>query len=177
MYNYNQFGGLISVEYDSRLYFYIRDVLVNIDRIIDEDVTVVVKYKYNAWGFVTKNILVDSTHSGYYVANNNPFIYKGYYYDVETGYFWLSSRYYSPELCRWISPDSIEYLNPESINGLNLYCYCFNNPISDNTNHPTDNIAITYKNDKYLIYIFGQSSIKQIKISISKMGREYDDKI
>ena len=33
-------------------------------------------------------------------------------------------------MCRWISPDSIEYLEPKSINGLNLYCYCYNNPIS-----------------------------------------------
>ena len=49
---------------------------------------------------------------------------------VETGLFWLSSRYYSPELCRFISPDDIDYLNPESVNGLNLYCYCLNNPIS-----------------------------------------------
>ena len=50
--------------------------------------------------------------------------YKGYYYDVETGLFWLSSRYYSPELCRFISPDSVDYLDPSSINGLNLYaCY------------------------------------------------------
>ena len=48
----------------------------------------------------------------------------------ETLLFWLSSRYYSPELCRWISPDDIEYLDPESVNGLNLYCYCFNNPIN-----------------------------------------------
>ncbi len=44
--------------------------------------------------------------------------------------FWLSSRYYSPELCRFISPDSVDYLDPQSINGLNLYCYCLNNPIS-----------------------------------------------
>ena len=51
-------------------------------------------------------------------------------YDVETGLFWVSSRYYSPELCRWISPDSIEYLDPESINGLNLYAYCGNDPIN-----------------------------------------------
>ncbi len=50
-------------------------------------------------------------------------------HDVETELFWVSSRYYSPELCRWISPDSIEYLDPESVNGLNLYCYCLNNPI------------------------------------------------
>ena len=49
---------------------------------------------------------------------------------METQLFYCNSRYYSPELCRWISPDSIEYLDPESINGLNLYCYCYNNPIS-----------------------------------------------
>ena len=49
---------------------------------------------------------------------------------VETSLFWLSSRYYSPELCRFISPDDIEYLNPQTVNGLNLYCYCYNNPIN-----------------------------------------------
>ena len=49
---------------------------------------------------------------------------------VETGLFWLSSRYYSPELCRFISPDDVEYLDPESVNGLNLYCYCMNNPVN-----------------------------------------------
>lgn len=48
-----------------------------------------VKFKYNSWGFVTKNILVDATHSGYYIANNNPFMYKGYYYDVEKNMKWL----------------------------------------------------------------------------------------
>ena len=41
----------------------------------------------------------------------------------------VGHRYYNPEWGRWIQPDDIEYLNPSSINGLNLYCYCFNNPI------------------------------------------------
>ncbi len=56
---------------------------------------------------------------------------------VETGLFYCNSRYYSPELCRWISPDSVDYLDPKSINGLNLYCYCMNNPIMyvDPTGH------------------------------------------
>ena len=63
------------------------------------------------------------------IGQLNPFRYKGYYYDDETGLFYCNSRYYNPEWGRWISPDSIEYLDPESINGLNLYCYCMNNPI------------------------------------------------
>ena len=54
---------------------------------------------------------------------------KPFYYHNETQLFYCNSRYYSPELCRFISPDSIEYLDPESVNGLNLYCYCMNNPI------------------------------------------------
>lgn len=49
----------------------------------------------------------------------------------------MGQRYYSPELCRFIQPDDIEYLDPENINGLNLYCYCMNNPIMyvDSTGH------------------------------------------
>ena len=55
---------------------------------------------------------------------------------------YCQTRYYSPELCRWISADTIEYLEPETINGLNLYCYCLNNPVNqfDKTGHSTDSI-------------------------------------
>ncbi|MCI6014467.1 MAG: hypothetical protein MRZ09_05730, partial [Coprobacillus sp.] len=42
---------------------------------------------------------------------------------------YCNSRYYSPILCRWITPDNVDYLDPESINGMNIYCYCVNNPI------------------------------------------------
>ncbi|MDY4849359.1 MAG: RHS repeat-associated core domain-containing protein [Bacilli bacterium] len=65
-----------------------------------------------------------------FIANHNPFIYKGYYYDEETGFYYVSSRYYNPDIMRWISPDSVDYLDPESINGLNLYAYCENDPIN-----------------------------------------------
>lgn len=63
---------------------------------------------------------------------------------VETQLYWESSRYYSHELCRWISPDNIEYLYPSSINGLNLYCYCFNDPINyvDSSGHSAISIGL-----------------------------------
>ena len=84
-----------------------------------------VKYTYDAYG----NVFISGTLSST-IGELNPYRYRGYYYDVETSLFWLSSRYYSPELCRFISPDDIEYLDPESVNGLNLYCYCKNDSIS-----------------------------------------------
>ena len=56
--------------------------------------------------------------------------YRGYYFDTETGLYWVQTRYYNPQWCRWISPDSLDYLDPESVHGLNLYAYCGNDPIN-----------------------------------------------
>jgi len=63
------------------------------------------------------------------IGKKNPFRYKGYYYDDETGLAMVGHRYYSPELCRFIQPADVSSLNPSSINGLNLYAYANNNPI------------------------------------------------
>ena len=84
-----------------------------------------VKYDYTAYGEIVE--VYDNTN--YELSKINPFRYKGYYYDEETGWFWLSSRYYSPELCRFIQPADVSTLNPASINELNLYAYANNNPI------------------------------------------------
>lgn len=48
---------------------------------------------------------------------------------IKISLYYCSSRYYDPKLRRWISIDDISYLNSKSVNRLNLYCYCFNNPI------------------------------------------------
>ena len=47
----------------------------------------------------------------------------------ETNLYYLNSRYYDPEVGRFISLDAVDYLAPDSIHGLNLFAYCFNNPI------------------------------------------------
>ena len=56
--------------------------------------------------------------------------YRGYYYDTETGLYYLNARYYSPEWRRFLSPDGAEYIDPETPNGLNLYAYCNNDPVN-----------------------------------------------
>ena len=122
-YHYDEKEELVGFNYNTKEYFYIRDITGNITNIIDSNGSIKVSYEYDAWG---KVINIDGDED---LIEINSYLYKGYYYDKETGLFWLSSRYYSPELCRFISPDSIEYLNPESINGLNLYAYCGNNPV------------------------------------------------
>ena len=93
-------------------------------------------------------------------------------YDVETQLYWVSSRYYSPELCRWISPDSIEYLDPESINGLNLYAYCGNDPV--NKYDPSGHFAII----SFLISVgIGAAiSIAMEAIEDGKDGQFFNDK-
>ena len=59
----------------------------------------------------------------------NPLRYRSYYYDSETGYYHLKSRYYSPEVGRFLNADSV--LDSRSTNALNLFVYCGNNPVNN----------------------------------------------
>jgi RHS repeat-associated protein len=107
---------------------------------LDTSGKVVVKYVYDAWGSckvfdAQGNDITykenDETRAVYKneLGNLNPFRYRGYYYDVETGLYFLKTRYYDPEIGRFITIDDLQYLDPETINGLNLYAYCGNNPV------------------------------------------------
>ena len=119
-------SGVIGLKYSGNTYFYRRDCQGNIIALIDNNGAVVVEYKYDAWGNHEAEVA-----SEYYVAlaNLNPFRYRGYYFDEETGLYYLQTRYYDPEVGRFIFRDSIEYADPETICGLNLYAYCGNNPV------------------------------------------------
>lgn len=121
LYGFTYEDGVIFQEY-----FYDRDAFANINGIFDEQGNKVVSYAYDAYG----NLLNISDDTTIGIGTINKIRYKGYYYDEETNFFYCNSRYYSPEFCRFISADSVEYLDPEHTSGLNLYCYCYNNPIS-----------------------------------------------
>ena len=122
--------GVAGIEYNNATYLYQKDAQGNICKILDSNGSIIVQYKYDAWGNhavldVNGADIEDKAHIG----NMNPFRYRGYYYDTETGLYYLKSRYYDPEVCRFITIDDIAYLDPETVNGLNLYAYCGNNPM------------------------------------------------
>ena len=92
------------------------------------DGTVCATYSYDAWG----KILSATTTGASAVANLaeiNPLRYRGYYYDTETGFYYLQSRYYDPAVCRFINADSYVSTDTGFI-GNNMFAYCNNNPIS-----------------------------------------------
>ena len=74
--------------------------------------------------------MTDSTEEQ--IGSKNPFRYREYFYDAETGLYYVSSRYYDPEVDRFISPDNEEVLTAEHQNlaQYNLYAYCWNNPVN-----------------------------------------------
>ena len=72
-----------------------KNTLGDIVAIRDEDGQIVARYEYDAWGNIT--------YKTGDMANTNPFRYRGYYYDVETGFYYLQTRYYDPTICRFIN--------------------------------------------------------------------------
>ena len=97
----------------------------------------VATYEYDAWG----NILSSSGK----LAEINPLRYRGYYYDSETGFYYLQSRYYDPANRRFISADSYQSTGQGFI-GTNMFAYCGNSPtnLSDNSGcmpHVIENAA------------------------------------
>ena len=115
--------GIIGIKIGSEKYLYRKNVFGDVTEIYDEAGTLVGKYNYNAFG----ECEIETDEGG--IAEKNPIRYRGYYYDEETGFYYLKTRYYDPEIGRFITIDDTSYLDADGINGLNLYAYCGNNPV------------------------------------------------
>ena len=127
---------LVGFEYTNtsgtKEYLYIRNIQGDITSIIDTEGNIICTYAYDGYGnhiVLDENGKEDTSLTS--IGHLNPFRYRGYYFDEESGLYYLNSRYYDPETGRFISPDILTILDETKgqINGLNLYMYCRNNPI------------------------------------------------
>ena len=111
----------------------------------------VATYEYDAWG----NIVSSSGR----LAEINPLRYRGYYYDSETGFYYLQSRYYDPQNRRFINADCYTSTNNSNEIACNMFTYCYNNPITYHDScgtEPVETIDI-YGNGSAYCYVYEYS--------------------
>lgn len=142
-------------------YYYGKDSFGVISYVYLEDGTVYCAYKYDAWG----NLIPDASTlpSG---GDINPIRYKSYYYDSDTGFYYLQSRYYDPVVGRFLNADDPSYLGVSgTVLGWNLYAYCENDVV--NNYDVSGNWA-----EKYPGFIWNDKGFS-LDVSLEFLSREF----
>lgn len=133
---YDSQGNVTSMSFEGTKYFFIKNIQGDVEKIVTHQGNVAVTYKYDAWG----KLISKTDNTVYGIGELNPFRYRGYIYDDETGLYYLKSRYYDPITGRFLNADDTAILlmtsnisrnNNEvpSLGMSNLFAYCENNPI------------------------------------------------
>ena len=122
---YDESGKPFALKYSTngtsfQTYYYVLNLQGDVVKLIQANGHVVAQYTYDAWG----NLL----DSGGNLAEVNPLRYRGYYYDNETGFYYLQSRYYDPQNRRFMNADSYQSTGQGFI-GTNMFAYCNNSPV------------------------------------------------
>ena len=128
----------VGLEYKGNTYYYIYNLQGDVVGLVNSSGTSVVSYTYDAWG--NPESTTGSMASTLGAAN--PFRYRSYYFDTESGLYYLMSRYYDPVVGRFIAADVV--VDNANILGTNIFVYCWNNPISlsDSTGKSPEALAI-----------------------------------
>ena len=121
---YDNNGDAFGFIYNGTEYYYIKNAQNDVTAIASADGTVIANYYYDSWGKLAE--ITGDTE----IAELNPIRYRSYYYDSETEWYYLNTRYYSPDLCRFMSSDNLVITVGGNVMGYNLFAYCFNNPIN-----------------------------------------------
>ena len=114
--------------YNGVPYFYTKNLQGDVTGIVNMGGVLVTSYTYDAWG----NVLSVTGTQASTIGAANPIRYRGYYYDAETGLYYLQSRYYNPEWGRFINADMLQQPKTDFVvncNEVNLYVYGNNSPI------------------------------------------------
>lgn len=118
------------------LYYYLYNAHGDVVRTIGADRVTVTTYDYDAFGN-DRNALE---------SDNNPFRYCGEYFDTATGTYFLRARWYDPATGRFTQQDAWAYYNPNDPLSLNLYVYCYGNPVR--YNDPQGNASVDLLDDQ-----------------------------
>ena len=129
---YDSNNSVTAMSINDSMYYYIKNLQGDITKIVNHQGKVMVEYTYDAWGNILKE-KSNVTPSYATVKEFNPFRYRGYVYDTDTGLYYLQSRYYDPKTGRFINADDTAYVDTNSGTPLstNMFAYCENNHIND----------------------------------------------
>lgn len=129
---YDADGTRLAMEYNGEMYYYVYNIVGDVKGMYDSAGNVVAKYSYSGYGEPAaikdgnnQSVKDDPTH----IANINPFRFKGYYFDAETDFYYLNSRYYDPYVCRFLNADAYISTGQGPL-GYNMFAYCQNDPIN-----------------------------------------------
>ena len=125
LFMYEGDGSLIGFTLNGTPYYYLYNGQGDVIGLMDSGANLAVEYVYDSWG---RPVSVTGTLAAT-VGQLNPFRYRGYEYDAETGLYYLLSRYYDPMTMRFVNADGILGVNQDMV-AYNLFIYCSNNPIN-----------------------------------------------
>ena len=133
-YVYDSFGNVMAAVYKANasdtehIYYYAHNWRGDVVALYTSTGNIFARYEYDAWGKLlsVKNGYGNIITSPANFALINPIRYRGYYYDSESGLYYLQSRYYDPEIGRFINADD-EIAEDAAPSNINLYTYCQNN--------------------------------------------------
>ena len=132
LYMFDEAGTRYSFLYNGSTYYYVFNGQGDVIGITDGYGNMLARYTYDAWGkplTITDGAGADVSGNAGHIANVNPFRYRGYYYDKESGLYYLQSRYYDPVVGRFINADGL--VDNRDINTQNMFQYGVNNPINN----------------------------------------------
>ena len=123
---YDSDSSRVGFTHNDTAYYYTKNAQGDVTGIVDSDANTVVEYTYDVWG---KLLSTTGSKAGT-IGKLNPFLYRGYYYDAETGLYYLNSRYYDAQTGRFLNADDtgILIVNQNNLAENNLFSYCLNNP-------------------------------------------------
>ena len=127
-FQYDSEGNVVSMTFGGTRYYYIKNQQGDVEKIVDKVGNVVVTYKYDAWG---NPCGMTDTSGVWGIGSMNPFRYRSYVYDDNTGLYYLRSRYYDPVTGRFLNADDVSHIGATGTPlSSNVFAYCENDFIN-----------------------------------------------